>query len=77
MRRRGLFAEGAGAGEIQTRPTDDARRRGRGRRPPNRVMQELPALGRAGSHRNGRPLRRRDHCARVARAACVLSVRRS
>ena len=38
MHRRGLFAAGAAAGEIRTRPTDDARRRGRGRRPPHRMV---------------------------------------
>jgi hypothetical protein len=72
MRRRGLFAEGDGAGEIRTGPTDDARRRGFRWRSPNRLVPGLPTPSGAGSRRDGGTLRRRDERARVARAACVL-----
>jgi hypothetical protein len=76
MRRRGLFVKGGAAGEIRTRPAHDARRRGCGRRPPDRVVPGLPTPSGAGSRRASPPLRCRDARPRVARAACVLSVRR-
>ena len=48
---------------------------GNAARPMFGSMHELSASGRARSGRDGRPIRRRDDCARLARAACLLEMR--
>jgi hypothetical protein len=67
MRRRGSFAAGVAAGEIRTRPTDDARRRGCCWRSPHCVVPRLQPPSRARPDRNGPAVRHRDRRARVAR----------
>ena len=61
--------------EILSRPADDARHCRRGRRAADRLVQRMPASGRARPRRDGYSLWRRNARARLAPAAGVFSVR--
>jgi len=61
--------------ETLPRPAGDARRRRRGRRAADRMVQGMPTSGRARPGRDGRQLRRRNVRARLAQEVGVLAVR--